>query len=171
MWSFPGWYPENTYVFFWKLTFGCFCWGWISWVKLPLGPQEEPSSGLIDQKPGPGFQGRQDKATRHHTMVFLETCRNFATVDGRNPAPPGMYKTHVNDGINYLSTGAGFLPSTVSQRISLRITPQTAQFLVEKSLKKMATAGFPHTKVTPCLAEKWFPPCIYLYTIHSLKLT
>ena len=23
------------------------------------------------------------------------------TVDGRNPAPPGMYKTHVNNGINY----------------------------------------------------------------------
>jgi len=28
----------------------------------------------------------------------------FHTVDGRNPAPPGVYKT----GINYLSTGAGF---------------------------------------------------------------
>ena len=35
------------------------------------------------------------------------------TVDGRNPAPLGMYKTPVNSGINYLSTGAGFLPSTV----------------------------------------------------------
>ena len=23
------------------------------------------------------------------------------TFDGRNPAPPGMYKTHVNNGINY----------------------------------------------------------------------
>ena len=34
------------------------------------------------------------------------------TVDGRNPAPPGMYKTPVvNNGINYLSTGAGFLPT------------------------------------------------------------
>ena len=31
----------------------------------------------------------------------------------RNPAPPGMYETPMNDGINYLSTGAGFLPSTV----------------------------------------------------------
>ena len=29
------------------------------------------------------------------------------TVDGRNPAPPEMY------GINYLSNGAGFQPSTV----------------------------------------------------------
>jgi len=36
------------------------------------------------------------------------------TVDGRNSAPPGMYKNPVNNGINYLSTGAGFCPSTVS---------------------------------------------------------
>ena len=34
----------------------------------------------------------------------------FDTVDGRNPAPPGMYT-----GANYLSTGAGFFPSTVAQ--------------------------------------------------------
>ena len=36
------------------------------------------------------------------------------SVDGRNPAPPGMFKTIVNDGINCSSTGAGFLPSTVA---------------------------------------------------------
>ena len=36
------------------------------------------------------------------------------TVDGKYPAPPGMYKNPTNNGINYLSTGAGFLPSTVS---------------------------------------------------------
>ena len=32
------------------------------------------------------------------------------TVDGRNPAPPGMYKTLKipSNGRNYLSTGAGF---------------------------------------------------------------
>ena len=37
------------------------------------------------------------------------------TVDGRSPAPPGMQKNPVNNGINYLSTNwlAGFLPSTV----------------------------------------------------------
>ena len=37
------------------------------------------------------------------------------TSDGRNPAPPLMYKTLLDKGINYLtvSTGAGFLPSTV----------------------------------------------------------
>ena len=35
------------------------------------------------------------------------------TVDGSNPAPPRMccFKTLLNSGINYLSTGAGFLPS------------------------------------------------------------
>ena len=35
------------------------------------------------------------------------------TVDGRHPAPPGMYERLVNSGINYLPTSAGFLPSTV----------------------------------------------------------
>ena len=36
------------------------------------------------------------------------------TVDGRNPKqPPGMYKNHENKGIFTISTGAGFLPSTV----------------------------------------------------------
>ena len=38
------------------------------------------------------------------------------TVDGRNPAPPGMYKTlQINSGINYLSTGERRIsePSTV----------------------------------------------------------
>ena len=35
------------------------------------------------------------------------------TVDGRHPVPPGMYKNFVNDRINHLSTGAGFLPSAV----------------------------------------------------------
>jgi len=66
-----------------------------------------------------------------HPLIFLESSPFFSrisiilgfflvsplkktTVDGRNPAkPPGMYKTLVNNGINYLSTGAGFLPSTV----------------------------------------------------------
>ena len=37
----------------------------------------------------------------------------FPTVDGRNPAPPGIYKNPVNNGIFIISTGAGFLPSTV----------------------------------------------------------
>ena len=31
-----------------------------------------------------------------------ENDKNKHTVDGRNPAPPGMYKTLVNNGINYL---------------------------------------------------------------------
>ena len=41
---------------------------------------------------------------------WLGTLGN--TVDGRNPAPPGMYKTLYR--IFTISTGAGFLPSTVA---------------------------------------------------------
>ena len=36
------------------------------------------------------------------------------TVDGQNPAPPGMVKTLINNGIIIILGGAGFLPSTVS---------------------------------------------------------
>ena len=39
--------------------------------------------------------------------------KNSDTVDGRNPAPPGMYKNLESNRINYLSTGTGFFPSTV----------------------------------------------------------
>jgi len=39
------------------------------------------------------------------------------TVDGRNPATPGMYKTLELMGfLLYLLTGAGFLPSTVLEQ-------------------------------------------------------
>ena len=43
------------------------------------------------------------------------------TVDGRNLAPPGMQKKHVNNGICYLSPGAGFQPSTVCDRYQGRV--------------------------------------------------
>ena len=39
------------------------------------------------------------------------------TDDGRNPAPPEIYKNLVNSGIKHLLTGAGFLPSTVVLQI------------------------------------------------------
>ena len=35
------------------------------------------------------------------------------TVDGQNPAPPGMVKTLINNGIIIILGGAGFCPSTV----------------------------------------------------------
>ena len=41
------------------------------------------------------------------------------TVDGRNPAPVGMYKTLVNITI---STGAGFLPSTAESALLFTVT-------------------------------------------------
>ena len=46
-------------------------------------------------------------------------------VDGRNPAPPEMYKTLFYNGINYLSTVAGFPPSTVLETPSFTETPQS----------------------------------------------
>ena len=59
----------------------------------------------------------------YHLLVFLpiyllhfRICVSiFNTVDGKNPAPPGMYKKPINNGrttkLNWL---AGFLPSTAS---------------------------------------------------------
>ena len=48
------------------------------------------------------------------------------SVDGRNPAPPVMYKTikkkRETTTINYLSTGAGILPSTVCHGSKQKIT-------------------------------------------------
>jgi hypothetical protein len=38
-------------------------------------------------------------------------------VDGRNPASPWMVENPINNGINHLLTGAGFLPSTVSLNV------------------------------------------------------
>ncbi len=37
------------------------------------------------------------------------------TVDGRNPTPPGMYRTLQTMGVNYLSIAVRFLPSTVKK--------------------------------------------------------
>ena len=39
------------------------------------------------------------------------------TVDGQNPAPPGMVKNPINNGIIIILGGAGFCPSTVSGRL------------------------------------------------------
>jgi len=37
---------------------------------------------------------------------FSKSLAVIGTVDGRNPAPPVMYKTlYKNSGINYISTG------------------------------------------------------------------
>ena len=51
--------------------------------------------------------------SRKNDEIFLHNH----TADGRNPTPPGMHNNYpVNNGImiSYISTGAGFLPSTVS---------------------------------------------------------
>ena len=52
----------------------------------------------------------------HHSKLSLLFKHIHNTVDGKNPAPPWMVETcwnPINNGINYLSTGAGFLQSTV----------------------------------------------------------
>ena len=45
----------------------------------------------------------------HQEQKYLELAFYFwvqeNTVDGRNPAPHGMYKNPANSGISYLSTG------------------------------------------------------------------
>ena len=52
------------------------------------------------------------------TRIYVDLSFAYAhihTVDGWNPAPPEIYKQFVNNGIFTISTGAGFLPSTVWQ--------------------------------------------------------
>ena len=50
-------------------------------------------------------------------MAQYYKSKQRTTVDGRNPAPPGIYKNPVNNRLNYQPqlVIAGFLPSTVSQ--------------------------------------------------------
>jgi len=48
-------------------------------------------------------------------IILLQENKD-GTVDGRTPAPPGIYKTlqiNANNGITHILMGAGFLPSTV----------------------------------------------------------
>ena len=54
------------------------------------------------------------KFTGIFSEIFITNSKpTIDTVDGRNPAPPGMLKNPVNNGIFTISTGAGFFPSTV----------------------------------------------------------
>ena len=60
------------------------------------------------------------------------------TVDGRNPAPPGMEKNLVNTGSNYLSTGAGFLPSTAGIYIYDHTRQQTTNMESQNTFGAMS---------------------------------
>jgi len=42
---------------------------------------------------------------KNNTLLLMEEIQHTTS--------PGMFKNPANNGINYLSTGAGFLPSTV----------------------------------------------------------
>ena len=62
-------------------------------------------------------------------FATMKVCDRFVgTVDGRNPVKTtwDVYKTPVNHGVDYLSAGAGFQPSTVSTGVSLRIVSSAA---------------------------------------------
>ena len=65
------------------------------------------------------IQGGLIKAPIHRIFCWFPCLHDFLlkdgrlTVDGRNPTPPGMYKTPENNGIFTISTGAEFPPSTV----------------------------------------------------------
>ena len=52
-----------------------------------------------------GFACKQQHVTVPKTNILLME---------EDPAPRGISRILVNAGINYLSTGAGFLPSTIS---------------------------------------------------------
>ena len=88
-----------------------------------LGVKFQPPGLFLVGFLGPKFQTRLEDNIRRYTM-FLEinilnllTLLSFDTVDGKNPAPPGMVlKPVVNNRIfNYQPqlVNAGFLPSTV----------------------------------------------------------
>ena len=62
------------------------------------------------------------------------------TVNGRNPAPPGMYKSPANNWITYLLNGAGFQPSTVG----LVISPCSLDFLIRAPLLTFVLAACLH---------------------------
>ena len=68
------------------------------------------------------------------TPLYGNPHMNGDTVDGRNPALPWIIETSINNEINHLSTGAGFLPSTLSWDIqpwSHHILAQHGQLVYE----------------------------------------
>ena len=75
-------------------------------ISSPFQPSGHSPNRVDDQKiQSPGH------------MIIGEILFLGHTVDGRNPAPPGIYQTLDVIGktwINYLSTGSGFLTSRVS---------------------------------------------------------
>ena len=80
-----------------------------------------PTTKLGDFPNSANFQSFQGFFRKKHLetqCLDLENCGDVPwmytskhIVDGKNLAPPGMYDNLVNHGINYLSTGARFLPS------------------------------------------------------------
>ena len=62
---------------------------------------------------GPLFFTENPDPSQSRSIDGIKILSPGHTVDGRNPAPPWMEMKPANNGMNYLSSGAGFLPSTV----------------------------------------------------------
>ena len=74
----------------------------MSWYLPPSEPRKKKPAVTTSFPLNPGYS--------IGTLIMIHCTPH--TVDGRNPAPWDV-QNHVNNGINYLSTGAGFQPSTV----------------------------------------------------------
>ena len=75
-------------------------------------------------------------------LLRKKVAKNHHSVDGTNPAPPGNINL-VNDGINCISTGAGFLPSTVPLVLGF------SRFLCLFGMLKWPFQTFPQTNINP----------------------
>ena len=81
-------------------------------------------------------------STLPYTSPEKNVSKNHHSVDGTNPAPPGNINL-VNDGINCISTGAGFLPSTVHLVLGF------FRFLCLFGMLKWPFQTFPQTNINP----------------------
>ena len=66
-------------------------------------------------------RGNIDSSHTIYVFCQMNLPTIYDTVDGRNPAPPWMYKTLSVMGSTTISTGAGFLPSKVCIIISRKV--------------------------------------------------
>ena len=110
------------------------------------------------------------------------------TVDGSEiqRSPPGMYNNLVNNGMNYLSTGAGFFPSTVcaqSRILWIQLGADLWEFhrprgnLVQGALKFLWIITYKHPGNACCffgVLSEYMPGwlcyvyrfCVYIYNIY-----
>ena len=143
-------------------------------------------SKSITQSPPPPKKremcGSEERTFPNFLRAMILTCHKSSsqqtfhgwfthTVDGRNPAPPGMSKTLQIIGINYISTGVGFFhqlyhwKSIRQLRIKSYISAIyfTYTFLKSLSVRKEVSAISTHqspriSKKPPKQKHETFPP-------------